>query len=303
MRTRLTLCLLAMLAMLAMMFLPACAGEKETGKPTTAATTTQPAAEKNVTVEKTAGGDLTIQPINRSSVRFEFKGKQFYVDPSGDADWDHMPKADYIFVSHEHGDHMDLQAISRILQDHTAIYTSRAGMEAYMKAENKPMGHPFRLIAVGETKKLVMAEGKEDGDPKKPVMVAWEVNDRNRSTFPPIDITVEAVPAYNISEGKLNFHPKDRKDNGYVLTFADKRVYIACDTEATPEMKALKNIDIAFLPCDPRYTMSVEEAVEAAKILNPKIFYPYHQGPSDPAEAKKLLADEENIEVRVFALP
>ena len=258
---------------------------------------------KNLAVEKTSGGDLAIQPINRSSVRFEFRGQQYYVDPSGDADWDRMPKADVIFVSHEHGDHLDLAAIAKITQKHTVVYTSAATIEKVKSEKDKPENLPtFYLIVHGKPKKLrnidvtywnlamLDASGPhiselQDGDDK------------------PFDITVEAVPAYNMSEGKLNFHPKDRKDNGYVLTFGNKRVYIACDTEATPEMKALKNIDIALLPCDPRYTMSVEEAVEAAKIIKPKIFYPYHQGPSDPNEAAKLLAGEKEIEVRVLSLP
>jgi len=69
-----------------------------------------------------------------------------------------------------------------------------------------------------------------------------------------LDITVQAIPAYNIAPDRLRFHPKDRKDNGYVLTFGDKRVYVAGDTEGTPEMKALKDIDIAFLPINLPYT-------------------------------------------------
>jgi L-ascorbate metabolism protein UlaG (beta-lactamase superfamily) len=116
------------------------------------------------------------------------------------------------------------------------------------------------------------------------------------------DISVEAVPAYNLDPARP-FHPKERKDNGYVLTFGDKRVYVAGDTEGTPEMKALKNIDIAFLPINLPYTMTPQAAAEAAKAFRPKILYPYHQGKSDPNEVKRLLAAEKDIEVRVLALP
>jgi L-ascorbate metabolism protein UlaG (beta-lactamase superfamily) len=118
-----------------------------------------------------------------------------------------------------------------------------------------------------------------------------------------LDITVEAVPAYNLTADRLRFHPKDRKDNGYVLTIGGKRIYVARDTEGTPEMKALKDIDIAFLPINLPFTMPPAEAADAAKAFKPKVLYPYHQGKSDPQEVKKLLADEKTIEVRVLALP
>jgi len=250
-------------------------------------TTTQPAAlpaaDIHVATEKTSGGDLAIQPINRSSVRFEFQGKQFYVDPSGDADWDRMPKADYIFVTHEHGDHFDLAAIEKIAQPSATVYTTEASIKKIEDDRAKFANLPAHIepIVAGQITKFSVSD-----------------SDTIRSDF-----TVEAVPAYNVSEAKKNFHPKDRGDVGYVLTFGDTRVYIAGDTEATPEMKALKNIDIAFLPCDPRYTMSVEECAAAANVLQPKIFYPNHQGPSNPNDVKKLLAGEKGIDVRVLPLP
>jgi len=110
-------------------------------------------------------------------------------------------------------------------------------------------------------------------------------------------IKIEAVPAYNNSPG-VSFHPKGR-GNGYVLTFADKRVYVAGDTENIPELAALKSIDLAFLPVNLPYTMSVEMAAAAAKVLQPKIFYPYHFGNSDIAKLVELLKGEKGIEVRV----
>jgi len=220
-------------------------------------------ADINVAVEKTSAGNLTIQPINHSAIRFEFKGKQYYVDPAGEAEWDRMPKADAIFITHEHGDHLNPKVIDQIKKDSTLIFANASSVKKAGFGET---------IEVGQNKKV-------------------------------LDITVEAIPAYNITPDRLRFHPKDRKDNGYILIFGDKRVYVAGDTEGTPEMKALKDIDIAFLPINLPYTMPPKEAADAARAFKPKILYPYHQGKSDPAEVKKLLADEKAIEVRVLPLP
>ena len=220
-------------------------------------------AERNVAVEKTSQGDLTIQPINHSAIRLKFMGKQYYVDPAGEAAWDKMPKADAIFITHEHGDHLNSRMIDLIKKDGTVIYANAASV--------KKAGFG-QAIEVGEKKQA-------------------------------LDITVEAVPAYNLSPDRQKYHPKDRKDNGYILKFGDKRVYVAGDTEGTPEMKALKHIAIAFLPINLPYTMEPKDAAEAARAFKPKVLYPYHQGESDPAEVKKLLADVKGIEVRVLALP
>jgi L-ascorbate metabolism protein UlaG (beta-lactamase superfamily) len=115
-----------------------------------------------------------------------------------------------------------------------------------------------------------------------------------------LEIAIQAVPAYNVV--RKQYHPKGR-DNGYVLTFADVRVYLAGDTEAIPEMASLEKIDIAFLPINLPYTMPPSEAADAARMFKPRILYPYHQGTSDPQEVKDLLADLEGTEVRVRELP
>ncbi len=214
-------------------------------------------------IEKTSAGDLVVQPINHSALRFEFKGRQYYIDPAGEAPWDTMPKADAIFITHEHFDHLSPDVIAKIRKTDTKIVASEPA------ARKAGFGE---VIRPGETKQV-------------------------------LDITAEGVPAYNLSADRLKFHPKERGDVGYVLSFGDKRVYIAGDTEATPEMKSLKNIDIAFLPINLPYTMNPQQAAEAAKAFKPKVLYPYHQGKSDPKEIKALLADEKSIEVRVLALP
>jgi L-ascorbate metabolism protein UlaG (beta-lactamase superfamily) len=114
-------------------------------------------------------------------------------------------------------------------------------------------------------------------------------------------IKIEAVPAYNIIHKRDNgqpFHPKG-VGNGYILTFGDKRVYVAGDTENIPEMKTLQGIDVAFLPMDLPYTMTPEMVADAAKVLKPKILYPYHYGDTNTSKLVELLKDEQEIEVRI----
>lgn len=217
----------------------------------------------DVAVEQTSGGQVQIQPINHSALRFEYKGKQYYVDPAGEADWANMPKADAIFVTHEHQDHLSPVTIAAIRNKGT-VYV--------MSAPAAAKAGYGEVIKPGETRQV-------------------------------LDISVQAIPAYNLADDRLKFHPKERGDVGFVLTFGDKRVYVAGDTQATPEMKALKNIDIAFLPINLPYTMTPAEAAEAARAFRPKVLYPYHQGKSDPQEAKRLLSDVKEIEVRVLPLP
>ncbi len=220
-------------------------------------------AERNVAVAKTSQGNLRVQPINHSAIRFEFRGKQYYVDAAGQAPWETMPKADAIFITHEHFDHLNPKVIDQIKKEGTVICANAAS------AKKAGFG---QVIEVGQKKQV-------------------------------LDITVEAVPAYNLSPDRQRYHPKDRKDNGYVLTFGETRVYVAGDTEGTPEMKALKDIAIAFLPINLPYTMLPKDAAEAARAFKPKILYPYHQGKSDPAEVRRLLADVKEIQVRVLPLP
>lgn len=111
----------------------------------------------------------------------------------------------------------------------------------------------------------------------------------------------EAVPAYNTTPGRDKFHPKGR-DNGYILTVGGTRIYIAGDTEDIPEMKQIKNIDIAFLPVNQPYTMTPEQAIQSAKTIQPHILYPYHYGDTNINEVKDGLKNEKEIEVRIRAL-
>ncbi len=123
---------------------------------------------------------------------------------------------------------------------------------------------------------------------------------RNGESHTVGSVKVEAVPAYNTSPGRDRFHPKGR-DNGYLLTIAGKRLYIAGDTEDTPEMKALKDIDIAFLPMNQPYTMTPEQVAKAARAFKPRLLYPYHTGDTDTARLAALL-EGKGVEVRIRKL-
>jgi L-ascorbate metabolism protein UlaG (beta-lactamase superfamily) len=213
-------------------------------------------------VFKTAKGDLKITCIGHGTLILEWNGKVIHVDPvTGYAYWPDFPKADLILVTHEHGDHLDLKAIGEVKKSATEIILTKT-------AAGK--------LASG----TIMANGE-----KRAVQ----------------GIGIEAVPAYNIVHMRgpnAPFHPKG-VGNGYILTLSDMRVYIAGDTENTPEMKALKDIDIAFLPMNLPYTMTPEQVADAAKAFRPKVLYPYHYGDTDPQKLVALLGDEKGIEVRI----
>lgn len=212
---------------------------------------------------QTAGGDLTITFIGHGTLMFQWAGKTIHIDPwTNLADYSKLPGADVILVTHEHRDHLDPKAIEQIRQEKTTVLTSASC------ADSVP----------GST---VM----HNGDTQK-------ISD---------DFTIEAVPAYNLVHKRSNglpYHPKGQ-GNGYVITLADTRVYVAGDTENIPEMADLKNIDIAFLPMNLPYTMTPEMTAEAAKSFRPKILYPYHYGDTDATELTQLLKDEKDIEVRI----
>ena len=213
-------------------------------------------------VLKTSRGDLRITFIGHASLMFTFNGMVIHVDPvSAQADYSLLPKADLVLITHEHGDHLDSKALDIIRTDKTKIILTEA-------ASGKVNGG------------MVMREGE-----KKTVD----------------NLPIEAVPAYNIANKRPDgtpFHPKG-VGNGYIITFGDKRVYIAGDSENTPEMKALKNIDAAFLPMNLPYTMTPEMVADAAKAFQPKILYPYHYGETDPSRLVQLLKDSPNIDVRI----
>lgn len=219
------------------------------------------AAGEAVDVVETSGGPLHIVCIGHSSLRFAYGGKVIYVDPYGKVgEYAAMPPADLVLLTHEHFDHLDPATPGKVAGPDTPLILTGACLERLGRGTVLANGQSTSLLGIG----------------------------------------IEAVPAYNIvhkRESGEPFHPKGR-GNGYVLTFGDTRVYVAGDTENIPEMAALKNIDIAFLPMNLPYTMTPEMVADAARMLRPKILYPYHYGETDPAKLTALLSGS-GIEVRV----
>lgn len=210
------------------------------------------------------GSTFTITFFKHASLSLCVGGKYIYVDPVSDsARYDQLPKADLIIITHSHYDHLDVAAVEAIQTPQTEILCDRTSAEAF------------------EMNCYTMRPG---------------------SVATPRDyLKVEAVAAYNTTDGHLQFHPKDREDCGYILTLGGSRIYIAGDTEPTPELKALKNIDIAFLPVNQPYTMTVDQAVEAVKAIRPTIFYPYHYGEvEEKTDIDRLARELEGVtEVRI----
>ena len=210
----------------------------------------------------TSGHELKITFIGHGTLMFAFGGKIIHIDPvSREADYAKMPKGDIILVTHEHGDHLDADALAAARKEGTVILLPEKCASA----------------------------------------VAGTSVMRNGDTRTIGEVKVVAVPAYNLIHKRNSgqpFHPRG-EGNGYVLTFGDKRVYVAGDTENIPEMKELKDIDVAFLPMNLPYTMTPEMVADAAKAFRPKILYPYHFGKTDTSKLLKLLAAEKDIKVRL----
>ena len=216
----------------------------------------------------TSIGKLTMTFIGHGTLMFELEGTVVHIDPVSEyADYSKLPKADLILVTHEHGDHLDMEAVNAILKSDTEIILTKTCYDRVQRG---------MVMKNGDVKTLKTVKG----------------------------IKIEAIPAYNLvhmRNGNNPFHPKGI-GNGYVLTFGDVRVYVAGDTENTPEMKTLKKIDVAFLPMNLPYTMDPEMVADAAKAFKPRILYPYHFGNTDTQELVKLLEKEKTIEVRIRRL-
>jgi len=216
-------------------------------------------------VIETAAGELKITFVGHGTLMFAVGDTVIHVDPvSREADYGEMPKADVILITHEHGDHLDPAAIAAVRQEGTTV------------------------LLTGKCASAV---------PDGTVMKNGDVRTVD-------GMKVEAVPAYNIAHKRPSgepFHPRGN-GNGYVITFGNTRVYVAGDTENIPEMRELKDIDVAFLPMNLPYTMTPEMAADAARAFRPKILYPYHFGETDTSELVKLLEADESIEVRIRSM-
>ena len=222
----------------------------------------KPTTTEETDIFVTAGGKLVkLHALMHSSMRIEYGGQNIYIDPCSNlrgrtVDYTSMPKADIIIVTHEHFDHYDTAAIRQLTADGTLLIMNPRCVELYGSGTAMTNGDRQQLA---------------DG------------------------ISLDAVPAYNITADHLQFHPKGR-DNGYILTLDGLRIYIAGDTEDIPEMADIKDIDIAFLPCNQPYTMTPEQLVNAAKMVNPKVIFPYHYGETD---VTTIPAQLPTIDVRI----
>ena len=209
----------------------------------------------------TSAGDVVITFIGHGSLMMKFNNKIIHVDPFSEvADYSQLPKADIILVTHEHGDHLDLDALGHVRTERTLIVLTE-------------------LCAPKIKDGIVMRNGE-----------IREVG----------GLIVNAAPAYNIINKRPNglpFHPKGA-GNGYIITFGNTRIYIAGDTENISEMKDLQNISIAFLPMNLPYTMTPEMVADAVRVFHPHILYPYHFGDIDTSRIVDLLKGDD-VEVRI----
>ena len=221
------------------------------------------AAQKTDVFTTKSGKTVKITCIKHGSLEISYNGTEIQVDPVGfgvqpTTDYNQFPKANIILITHEHKDHFDREAITCVRTPATSIYSN---MAVYNMFRNS--------IPLANGDSIIYAS----------------------------DIKIEAVPAYNYTEGHTQFHPQGR-DNGYILTLDGLRIYIAGDTEDIPEMATIKDIDIAFLPCNQPYTMTIDQMVKAAKTITPKVLFPYHYGQTPVSQAVMKLAGS-GIEVRI----
>lgn len=212
----------------------------------------------------TESGNLIIQPINHATFAMSWNGRTIYVDPvGGGAKFAGLPKPDLVLVTDIHGDHMHADTLAAVITDKTTIVAPSAVADTLPA----PVRKQTTLLANGQSKSFA-------------------------------GIQVEAVPMYNLTPDRLKYHAKGR-GNGYVLTLGGKRVYVSGDTEDIPEMRALKNIDVAFVCMNLPYTMTVEQAAGAVREFKPRICYPYHHRGSDVERFKQLVGADSGVEVRL----
>jgi L-ascorbate metabolism protein UlaG (beta-lactamase superfamily) len=212
----------------------------------------------------TANGDLVIRPIDHATFVMNWNGKTIYVDPVGGGKrFESLARPDLILITDIHGDHLNNETLSTVAGDKTTVIAPSAVAEKLPENLRKQT----TVLANGETKSLH-------------------------------EIKIEAVPMYNLTQERLKFHNKGR-GNGYVLTLGGKRVYISGDTEDIPEMRALKNIDVAFVCMNLPYTMDVNQAASAVREFRPRIVYPYHYRGSDVEKFKSVVGNDRDVEVRL----
>ena len=218
------------------------------------------------TITARDGSTITFTFYAHASMGIEWNGVHIYVDPVGEFDWQSQPKADIVLVTHSHYDHLELSTIEQLQTPQTIVVCDKSSADAFE--------HDCITMLPGATSQPV--EG----------------------------VTVKAVAAYNISEGHTDFHPQSREDCGYLITLGGTTIYVAGDTEDNDDVLALEGVDVAFLPVNQPYTMTVSQASRVVKALKPQIFYPYHYGQveevTDLEALKAAVADITDI--RIFPM-
>jgi L-ascorbate metabolism protein UlaG (beta-lactamase superfamily) len=230
-----------------------------------AALSTQVAFGQALTGDRVAtnNGDMIVHEIGHASLVLGWNGRNIYVDPVGETLSD-LPPPELILITDVHGDHLDVDTLQDITRANTAIIAPAA------VAEQLPVSLRDRTT--------VLANGEQETT---------------------MGINIEAIPMYNTTEERLDYHAKGR-GNGYVVTLGGRRVYISGDTEDIPEMRALEDIDVAFICFNLPYTMTEEQAASAVRELQPDIVYPYHYRGSDPDKFAALVGEANGTEVRIL---
>lgn len=218
-------------------------------------------------VFSTKTGDITIHPVRHASFVMETPLGTIYCDPVGDLTlYAEYPEPDIILITHHHGDHYKEGTLNDIVADHT---------------------------------KMLVNPNVFDKLPEDLAEISTKIGNGEKTTI--AGLSVEAVAAYNFTEGREKFHPRGR-DNSYVLSFEGFRIFVSGDTEDVPEMRALKNIDLAFMCMNLPFTMDVKAAASAVAEFKPKHVYPYHyrgreNGTQDPNEFAKLVGSQAEVRV------
>ena len=213
-------------------------------------------------------GPLIVVPIEHASLILKVKGLNIFVDPANPDNFKGMGSPDIILVTDIHGDHFDLKTIDALKKAVTELIVPQ------VVADKLPPQDKEHII--------VMKNGDQTSE---------------------LGITINAIPMYNLPESPTSMHTKGR-GNGYVLTIGGKRIYLSGDTQGIPEMRSLKNIDVAFICMNLPYTMDIKEAADAVLAFKPRIVYPYHyrgnNGLSDINGFKAIVeAADKNIDVRL----
>ncbi len=208
----------------------------------------------------TDSGQLTVHPVSHASFVMTTPGPVIYNDPVGEPSaYADFPPADLILITHQHGDHYNADTLAALMQERTALVVNPAVHE--MLPED--LKARATVLANGESTKIA-------------------------------GISIDAIPAYNTTEDRLQYHPEGR-DNGYVLAIDGARVYIAGDTEDIPEMRTLQDIDLAFVPMNLPYTMTPEQAASAVREFKPAHVYPYHYRGSDVQAFADQVGDASDV--------